>query len=279
MSITNTFCRHMVSLLTGTLLAFAATGATAADRSTGEPDRWMTDRYEVEIIVFRHRDQSRNTPEQPAPGEIDYPALGLYPSAPSAPPAPYLGPYADGVAADPRESERSPAARFPFYLLELDPQFPDFVPLTNEQLQLGDVIERLTLLDAYEPLVHQAWVQAANPADTTIPINIDSTANGDYAVTGTIRLYKERYAHLAIDLNLRQALPDDEKSAAESNDWPVFGDVFPPAESEPVPLQIADGPTYQLQESRRIRGSNAQYFDHPQFGVIARINEVDLEED
>ena len=50
-------------------------------------------------------------------------------------------------------------------------------------------------------------------------------------------------------------------------------------EPEPVPLRSPEGPTFKLQESRRIRGSNAQYFDHPQFGVIARISEVPIEED
>jgi hypothetical protein len=253
--------------------------AFAANRKTADPDPWMTDRYEIEIIVFRHRDQSRNTPERPAPGEIDYPALGIYPPASGAPAAPYLGPYSDASAQDLQEDERTIEPEVQFYLLDLQPQFPDFVPLVDDRLQLGNVVARLTTLDAYEPLLHQAWLQAAQPADATQPLKIDSNAIGEYVVTGTIRLYKERYVHLEIDLDLRQAQPDDEASPSGPGNWPVFGDVFSPPEPEPVPLRSADGPTFKLQESRRIRGSNAQYFDHPQFGVIARISAVHLEED
>ena len=35
---------------------------------------------------------------------------------------------------------------------------------------------------------------------------------------------------------------------------------------------------YQLDESRRIRGTGAHYFDHPKFGVIAEIREIVIEE-
>jgi hypothetical protein len=252
--------------------------AAAANRKTDVPDPWMTDRYEIEIIVFRHRDQSRNTSEQLAPGEFGYPSLGIYPPSNSAPTAPHIGPYSDTAAqelgGDPRRIE--PTISF---LLDLQPRFPDSVPLAEDRLQLGRVFERLRTLDAYAPLVHKAWLQAAQPADATQPLQIDSDASGEYAVTGTIRFYKERYTHLEIDLDLRQTEPDADGAQSGPGNWPVFGDVFAAPEPEPVPLRSADGPTFKLQESRRIRGSNAQYFDHPQFGVIARIIEVQLESD
>jgi hypothetical protein len=34
---------------------------------------------------------------------------------------------------------------------------------------------------------------------------------------------------------------------------------------------------YRINQSRRIRGDTLQYFDHPQFGVIAAITEVVIE--
>ena len=261
------------------LVATLGLGMFAANGKTSEPDRWMTDRYEIEIIVFRHRDQSRNTSEQPAPGEIDFPALGIYPPAPSAATVPTIGPVTAASALERQRNERSVEPAVHFYLLELQPQFPDFVPLAADKLQLGNVVKRLTTLDAYEPLIHQAWLQAAKPADTTQPLQINSNANGDYVIEGTIRFYKERYTHLEIDLDMRETQPADKGSQSggsqsASDSWPVFSDVFPPSEAESVPLRSADGPTFKLQGSRRIRGSNAQYFDHPQFGVIARISEV-----
>ena len=55
------------TLLPAALACLATLPCGAADLST---DAWMTDRYDVEIIVFRHVDQARNTPEQPAADSI-----------------------------------------------------------------------------------------------------------------------------------------------------------------------------------------------------------------
>ena len=59
----------------------------------------MTDRYEVEIIVFRHLDQARNTPEQPAVAQIVAASLpGLYTEAPDAPYVVETGPKGRATA-------------------------------------------------------------------------------------------------------------------------------------------------------------------------------------
>lgn len=239
-------------------------------------DVWMTDRYEVEVIVFRHLDQSRNSPEQVAEDEIIRSSpLELY-LEPEPTPG-YPGPYADPS----RPFDRAPAGpRVGFYLLELEPRFPDFVSLPGRRLT--SAWERLDRLDAYEPIVHLSWLQAARPADDSVPFKIpDDPAEpvDEFSLEGAITVYKERYVHMEVDLDLAAREPESVTQATETEALPTFGDVFTPDEPEPAPLMATKSPGFKLQESRRIRQDETHYFDHPQFGVIALVSEVKIGED
>lgn len=236
----------------------------------------MTDRYEVEIIVFRHIDQSRNTPEQPAGASLVRASpLDLFPESPPAP----LDPYADPLAQPPFAARMSGPV-VSFHLLEIYPQFPDFVPLNADDGELTGIYARLERLDAYEPIVHRTWMQGARPSDEAVPFEVSaSDAEADFQLSGTVTLYKERYVHLEVNLDLAPTATELAPIEAETEPWPEYGDVFAPVEPTQVPLQDADSTAFELRESRRIRGVNAQYFDHPQFGVIARVSEIDLNEE
>ncbi len=249
------------------LSSVLANGAPATDAAS---DPWMTDRYEIEVVVFRHLDQSRNTPEQAAgqfvirssPLDLDLMAR----------PAP-AGPYADTPTQD--EAPAPPRADPPvdFHLLDPDARFPDYVPMDGHQLK--SVYARLERLDAYEPILYRAWLQAARPAEQAVPFPLAADPFDDLSLRGTITFYKERYLHMEVDLDLSAAAPEAMPSEADS--VPTYGDVFTPLEQAPrVP---ASAPAHHLQESRRIRGVNPQYFDHPQFGVIALVSRVDVDED
>jgi len=256
--------RYLAPLATFVLLA----GPASAAETGAEP--WMTDRYEVEIIIFRHLDQARNTPEQPAVAQIV--AASLPSQYNESAEAPYV---TDPNAADPVTDDRPRPPGVTFYLQELHPEFPDYVPLDDGK-QMTRVYSRLGQLDAYAPMLHRAWIQAARSVDEAIPVYIRSDELGDFNVTGTINLFKERYVHLKLDLQLGSVT--EQTMTPEAATWPTFGDVFPTPEPAQAPLQ-AEAPAYELAESRRIRGDNAQYFDHPQFGVIARISAIELEEE
>lgn len=255
--------RYLAPLATFVLLA----GPAPAAEIEAEP--WMTDRYEVEIIVFRHLDQARNTPEQPAVATIV--AASLPNLSTESAEAPYVAD--DRTAANAVVEDRPRPPGVTFYLLDPHPEFPDYVPLDDGK-QMTRVYSRLNRLDAYAPMLHRAWIQAARPAAESIPVHIRSDEFGDFSVTGTIKLFKERYVHLKLDLQM--ASTSEQTIAPEAESWPTFGDVFPTPEPTQAPLQ-PETPAYELSESRRIRGENAQYFDHPQFGVIARISEIELE--
>ncbi|MBT8444421.1 MAG: hypothetical protein HKN81_07150 [Gammaproteobacteria bacterium] len=256
--------RRLASLATLILLAGPAPAAET------EPEPWMTDRYEVEIIVFRHLDQARNTPEQPAVAQIVAASLpGLYAEVPEAP---YVVAPNSAARVD---DDRPRPPDVSFYLLDTNPDYPDYVPLDDGK-RMTRVHARLDQLDAYAPMLHRAWILAARPADEAVAVYVRSDEIGDFSVTGTIKLFKERYVHLRLDLQMASVA--EQTITPETETWPTFGDVYPTREPAQAPLQ-ADTPAYNLTESRRIRGENAQYFDHPQFGVLARISAIELEEE
>jgi hypothetical protein len=128
---------------------------------------------------------------------------------------------------------------------------PEFVLLGEDDFKLTDAYGRLEELDAYEPLMHFGWTQLALEQD----------------LDGTLTLYLGRYLHLVVDLQLRK--PELELPAEAS---PGFN-AFDAAPALPTP------PTYyRLRESRIVKNGELRYFDHPRFGVLARVTRVEEEE-
>ncbi len=234
-------------LLAGGACAFAATDAPAP-----------VERYAVELIVFRHLDQNRNTAEIPAASSL-FRASPLNLTLEDLPLAPRAAPVPIEPAAPIPPARRAPLG---FHLLSLDPVYPDFVPLRADAQTLTPVYARLQRIDAYEPLAHVGWVQPAHGTAEARPYRFDAGAGPHPGLGGSVTLYKERFVHLEIDLTLAVTAP---RAVATQ-----------PFSAQPLPgPTAADVPdAYKLTESRRIRGTTAHYFDHPRFGVIAIVREI-----
>lgn len=126
----------------------------------------------------------------------------------------------------------------------------DQVELSREQYTLDNVAGALQRSGAYRVLAHRAWRQTAYDRSNTVPYRLQSSArDAPYALDGTIRLIRERFLHLDVDLVLRKEQG--------------YG--------EPGTAGLADGPVYRLNETRRIRSNELHYFDNPWFGVIAKV--------
>jgi len=222
--------------------------ATGAELTTAPP------RYEVELILFRHIDQSRNTPEIPAASSIFNPSpLDLtLAEIPLPPPVESTGGNPLIIVTG------TPVRRAPieFHLIELDPAYPDFVPLREDTRTLNRTYERLEQIDAYEPLLHIGWIQPARNTGDSRPYRFEPPTTEGTGISGTVTLYKERYLHLEIDL------------ALETEHQPVSTPFFFRAGGDDAP------DVFKLTESRRIRGTVTHYFDSPQFGLITRVQEV-----
>ena len=131
-----------------------------------------------------------------------------------------------------------------------------YTMLDAGELTLDRAFARLNSLDAYTPLVHAGWSQAALLEDEAQAF--DLALLGSLRPTGTIRLHRSRFLHLTLDLVLQ-------------NDYrytfaPVqFDDPHWPLAELRAPLR------FRIDVQRRIRSDEIHFFDHPAFGVLISV--------
>lgn len=156
-------------------------------------------------------------------------------------------------------------------MIELDP-----VLLTEEEFTMHDVVERLELLDAYEPILHVGWTQPGFPREETEPMELAVFGEPPEGLNGNFKLYLGRYLHLVVDLAIDATTEIEEIPIVDDNVF-IYSDVRPQYEFETEP---DEGPVrYRIQENRIIKNGEIRYFDHPKFGVIAKVTRVEVVED
>jgi hypothetical protein len=150
------------------------------------------------------------------------------------------------------------------------------VPLDEEDLVLSDAIRQFELLDAYATLVHFGWTQPVYPLEDTPAIELRLIADPPEGLDGSFTLYLSRYLHLIVDLAL--AAPTAiEDSAVTDDPVPVFGDSRARYEGgiDALPPPVR----YRIQEHRIVKNGELRYFDHPKFGVLAKVTRVEADND
>jgi hypothetical protein len=160
-----------------TLLAVATVMPCAIAQETDAIEKPQV--YQVELIVFRHADQSRTTgeiPRTPEPEMADILEQDL----------PRLG-----VTESPDGSYEMQAEQIPFWYL-----------LNRDDLMLNDVSQRLESLGAYTVLSHTGWLQSAPDVAEAEDIALLDLGIGPEQAIGSVKLLKRRYLHLAVDVSL-----------------------------------------------------------------------------
>lgn len=278
------------------LLIIAGLAATHAPAQEAEP-RW----YQVEVVVFlnetagkvAHEDWSRD------PGRPD---------------------LQDAVALQP--IPEAAAGLMPFQILAPD------------ELELGDIMEKLQRSGHYRPLLHTGWRQPVTDDQTVFPpVLIEAPLEAPIAtetsegapqpagaepspssgmtanepapsqvlplappevqpatptagVEGIIRLRVARFLHLDVDLLYRKELPllpEMTQSRNAPGERSVLTGTSAEQGNQPQPFVsglMADFlglaktffQPYRLNEQRRMRRDELHYFDHPQFGVLAKVS-------
>jgi len=156
-------------------------------------------------------------------------------------------------------------------MIALDP-----VLLTEEEFAMHDVVERLELLDAYESILHVGWTQPGFPREETEPMELAAFGEPPEGLNGNFKLYLGRYLHLVVDLAIDAATEIEEIPIVDDNVF-IYTDVRPQYEFESEPVE---GPVrYRIQEDRIVKNGESRYFDHPKFGVIAKVTRVEVVED
>jgi len=138
--------------------------------------------------------------------------------------------------------------------------------LTPDEYVLDDVYAHLRRLDAYRPLLRTAWVQSTLEKADTVPIRLRRLGNPPLRLDGTLTLYLSRFLHLVVDLSLEEKSPI--RVPVEDNRTRQYGDR-PSLQFDRD--QVTPTVTYRIEEDRIVRNGELRYYDHPRFGVIAKI--------
>jgi hypothetical protein len=112
--------------------------------------------------------------------------------------------------------------------------------------RLTAIASRLRSSGTYLPVAHAAWVQTASAWGTRAGFPLDSLGINVPGLTGVIFLERGEFLHLGMTLNYTMQDP-------------------PPGLNAPA------GTTFVMNETRRVRFYQRNYYDHPAFGVIALI--------
>lgn len=141
------------------------------------------------------------------------------------------------------------------------------VLLAEDDFTLVSEARRLQLLDAYRPIMHVGWTQAGFPLQDVDALDLTTFGNVPPGLSGSFTLYLARYLHLVVDLEMDGS---PEEIGVQFDDEPAYSltDISPPV-----------GPVhYRIQEDRIVKNGEIRYFDHPKFGVVAKVTRVEQEQ-
>ena len=112
--------------------------------------------------------------------------------------------------------------------------------------RLTSIEARLRASGTYTPVAHVAWVQSASAWGTRAGFPVESLGINVPGLTGVIFLERGEFLHLGMTLDYTMQDP-------------------------PSGLDAPAGTTFVMNETRRVRFFQRNYYDHPAFGVIALI--------
>jgi Peptidoglycan-binding protein, CsiV len=118
--------------------------------------------------------------------------------------------------------------------------------LPSSDWQLTDLENKLRASGAYVPVAHVAWSQTASSWGTRAGFPLARLGASAEGLSGTVFLEHGQFLHLGMTLTYAMSAP-------------------------PAALGAAPGTAFMINETRRVRFYERNYFDHPAFGVITLV--------
>ncbi len=278
-------------ILSPALLATAGLAVAQQPQAPGADSSAETEesppRYGVELIVFTYdASVSAGTeifvPDAPPDAPVDDAASTLNPY----PGDPRPGRLADTeVVPDPEDVENIPT----YGDMDLLPgpgnlAEEDLAPIMSadsielrvlpaEALTMTAIHEKLLLLDAYRPVLWSGWTQIVREDEETPVIRLRRLGNLPLEMDGELKLYLSRFLHLVVDVSMQA--PSTQPAVPPSRrygDSPfALGDDGYGYPAPPVHFRIRD--------DRILKSDEIRYFDHPKFGILAKLTRVEEPQD
>ncbi|MEM8683974.1 MAG: CsiV family protein [Pseudomonadota bacterium] len=236
----------MINARLATLLCLTIAGPVAAQDAVDEIRE-----YTVEVIVFSYEENvsvgtERFLPDEPEP-------VSLMPDF-------FLNAVQPVPLPEPEPSPPENEAPVEDIAEIVETTETDYLLSPTELLELADVRTSLERRSTYRPLLHAAWTQQALPEERALVVDLDKLAEPPDALSGSFTLYLSRFLHLVVDLELDHG-----------------GEPGLPIEVE-WPGQAGEPLSYRINEDRIFRSGETRYYDHPRFGVVAKVTRVEQPE-
>ncbi len=235
-------------MIRASTLAFACLAAGLAQAQETEEE---IREYTVEVIVFGYDEDVSVGTEQFLPDEPE--PVSLMPDF-------FMMPFPQPEPIPAEEPEEQPDIEENPVLEQIEQAEALFLLSPPELLELSDVKASLERRSTYRPLLHAAWTQQALPEDDALVVKLDKLADKPDNLSGEFTLYLSRFLHLVVDLEFER---EGNAGLPVAIEWPG---------TESVPL------TYRINEDRIFRSGETRYYDHPRFGVVAKVTRVELPE-
>jgi len=255
------------------LLALPVT-AQEVDSIDLEPIAPAAPRYSVELILFAYGDGVAMGNEVFPPDEVAEPE-----TAPEGDEDSVFGGRQDEAEFSDRPQPGDTAMRAdagsepgsgPASLEQLVvPADIELRVLPREELTLSSAFDTLSELDAYRPVAWAGWTQTVYESNVTPAIRLRRLDRVPLAFDGTLKLYLSRYLHLEVDLRMEDR-QGGVPPAAYNSRGPALADI---AGAEPQVRRV-ETVHYRIREDRIVKNGDLRYFDHPKFGLLAKISRV-----
>jgi len=269
-------CWRLTTVLVGIFCLPMAAGAQQISPLTSDdapaPEKQIP-RYSVEIIVFSYADNVSSGSEIFLPDAVDEPMEAAATLA-------EVQEQRQSIFMPGEETVADSVPEYGDFLVEFeDEELVELIAneridlkiLLPDELTMTEIHEELLLLDAYQPVMWAGWTQATLAEEETPLIRLRRLGNLPLKFDGNLKLYLSRFLHLVIDISmdgestatqepiLPAATSGFERGYIDAFGYLIYADVLAPALH------------YRIIENRIMKNGDIRYFDHPKFGVLAKV--------
>ena len=138
----------------------------------------------------------------------------------------------------------------------------------KESWTLENTYSRLDRIKVYQPIIWNGWYQSLNELDFSQNINIRRLKNTLGVLKGHVKLYTSKGGklRLALDISMLE----------ENKYWPKSEEIYDLENTDTLPQSFTEIISYPFTDDKEMKLNELRYFDHPKFGVIAKVTKINI---